>query len=97
MVDHFYSPEARLDLLEIWEHIAADNLDAADRVEQEIKEAISMLAMNPGLGHLRRDLTSKPVRFWPIYSYLIIYDLDARPLEVVRILSGYRDVAALLK
>jgi len=97
MADYFYSPEARLDLLEIWEHIAADNVDAADRVEQEIHRSVSMLADNPGLGHHRRDLTSKPVRFWPVYSYLVIYDPDAQPLEVVRILSGYRDVAALLK
>ena len=56
-----------------------------------------MLARNPKLGHLRGDLTSTPVRFWPVYSYLIIYDPATRPLEVVRILSGYRDVAALLK
>lgn len=97
MADYFYSPEARLDQLEIWEHIAADNVDAADRVEQEIRRSVSMLADNPELGHLRRDLTSKPVRFWTVYSYLLIYDPGARPLEVVRILSGYRDIAALLK
>jgi len=97
MGDRFYSPEARLDLLEIWEHIAQDNLDATDRVEQEIERAISMLARNPALGHIRRDLTSKPVRFWPIYSYLIICDPATQPLEIVRVLSGYRDIAALLK
>ncbi len=97
MADFFYSPEARRDLLEIWEFIAQDDLDAADRVEQEIEEALAMLSRNPELGHVRRDLTSKPVRFWPVYSYLIIYDPEARPLEVVRILSGYRDVAALLR
>ena len=97
MAEHFYSPEAQLDLLAIWEYIAHDNVDAADRVEQEIEQAVSMLARNPKLGHLRRDLTSTPVRFWPVYSYLIIYDPATRPLEVVRILSGYRDVAALLK
>ncbi len=97
MADHFYSPEARLDLLEIWEYIARDNVSAADKVEQEIEQAVSMLARNPELGHLRRDLTSKAVRFWPVYSYPIIYDPETRPLEIVRILSGYRDVAALLK
>ena len=97
MADHFYSPEARLDLLEIWEHVAEDDVDTADRVEQEIQQAILMLSGNPGLGHLRRDLTSKPVRFWAVYSYLVIYDPDSRPLEIVRILSGYRDVAVLLK
>lgn len=97
MADYFFAPEARLDLLEIWEYIAQDNLDAADRVESEVKEILSMLAHNPEAGHIRRDLTSKPVRFWPIYSYLIVYDPEAHPLEVVRILSGYRDVAGLLK
>ena len=79
------------------EYIARDSLDAADRLEQEVQQAVSMLARNPGLGHLRRDLTSKPVRFWAFHSYLIIYDPAARPLEVVRILSGYRDIASLLK
>lgn len=97
MADFFYSPEARCDLLEIWEYIAQDNLDEADRVEREIEAAITKLAKNPELGHLRRDLTSRPVRFWPIYSYLVIYDSKTQPLEVVRILSGYRDVAQLLR
>jgi plasmid stabilization system protein ParE len=97
MGDYVYSPEARLDLLEIWEHIAADDVDAADRVEQEIQRAVSMLAKTPKLGHVRKDLTSMPVRFWTVYTYLVIYDPDTRPLEVVRILSGYRDIAFLLK
>ena len=97
MADHFYSPEARLDLLELWEFIAQDNVDAADRVQQEVQHAVSLLARNPELGHLRRDLTTKAVRFWAVHSYLIIYDPATQPLEVVRILSGYRDVVALLK
>lgn len=97
MADHFYSPEARLDLFEIWEFIAQDNVDAADRFQQEVQQAVSLLARNPELGHLRRDLTTKPVRFWAVHSYLIVYDPATRPLEVVRILSGYRDVAILLK
>jgi plasmid stabilization system protein ParE len=97
MADYLYSPEARFDLLEIWEYIATDDLDAADRVELEIEQAVVLLARQPHLGHLRRDLTSKSVRFWPVHSYLIIYDPATQPLEVVRILSGYRDVAELLK
>ena len=40
MADFFYSPEARHDLLQIWEFIAQDNLDAADRVEQAIEHAV---------------------------------------------------------
>lgn len=97
MADYFFSPEARLDLLEIWEYIARDDIDAADRVIAEIEEATNKLSINPGIGHLRRDLTTKNVRFWRVYSYLIIYKADTNPLEIVRVLSGYLDVAALLK
>jgi plasmid stabilization system protein ParE len=97
MAEFFYSPQARRDLVEIWEFIARDNLDAADRVEQEIEQAVKRLAVDPSLGHTRHDLTSKRVRFCALYFYLIIYDPESRPLEVARILSGYRDVAALLE
>ena len=58
MVEFFYSREARLDLLEIWEYIAADNVDVADRVEQEIQRAVMLLALNPGLG--RFDFQAGP-------------------------------------
>ena len=49
-------------------------------VEQEIRQPILMLAANPGLGHRRRDLTSKPVRFWPVYSYLVNSRMPDAPL-----------------
>ena len=97
MGDFLYSLEAREDLLEIWEFIAQDDLDSADRVEREIEQAVTKLAANPQLGHIRSDLTSKWVRFWAVYSYLIIYRPETHPLEVVRILSGYRDITKMLK
>jgi len=40
------SPLARRDLDETWEHIAADNIDAADRWVSEIEKAIHLLAEN---------------------------------------------------
>ena len=86
MADYSFSREARVDLLEIWDYI---NVSAADRVTEEIKEAVEMLVRNPELGHIRKDLTSMLVRFWPIYSYLIVYDPAVKPIEIVRVLSGY--------
>jgi antitoxin ParD1/3/4/toxin ParE1/3/4 len=53
--EFFYSPDARADLTQIWEYIAQDDLDAADRVEREIEQAIIKFAHNPRLGHFRRD------------------------------------------
>lgn len=90
------SPLARRDLEETWEHIAADSIDAADRWVSEIEKSIHLLAENPRLGHTRKDLTRRPVLFWPVGRYLIIYRADRKPIEVVRILSGYRDIPRLL-
>jgi plasmid stabilization system protein ParE len=72
MSGYVLHPEAFNDLDEIEEFIAKDNFDAADRVLDEIYTAIQLLATNPGPGHRRPDLTSRPLRFWLVYSYLIL-------------------------
>ena len=96
MTDFLLSAAAANDLREIWEHIAEDSLDAAERVLDELEAAMTQLADMPGLGHVRRDLASESLRFWTVYSYLIVCRPDSSPLQVVRVLSGYRDIAALL-
>lgn len=75
-----FHPAALTDLSEIWEYIAADNLDAADRVVAEIQEAIRTLVPFPQLGHQRPDLTSRPLRFHPIRDFLIAYAPDEKPV-----------------
>ena len=90
------SPEATGDIREIWAHIAADSIEAAGRIRLRILEACRRLAQNPGMGHRREDLTNAPVLFWPVGSYLIVYNPARRPLEIVRVLHGARDFASLL-
>jgi plasmid stabilization system protein ParE len=55
------------------------------------------LAELPGLGHLRDDLADETLRVWTVHSYLRIYRPDPVPLQVVRVLGGYRDIAALFE
>lgn len=71
--------------------------NVARRVISEIRAQIRVLARNPHAGHIRQDLTSRPLRFWSVYSYLIVYDPGAQPVEVLRILHGHRNLEALLK
>lgn len=66
------SPEAAADLREIVDYVAAENAGAAMRVLAEIRKGMERLAETPGLGHVREDLTSEPLRFWPVLRYLII-------------------------
>ncbi len=37
-----------------------------------------------------------PVKFFPVYSYLIVYRPETKPLQVVAILHGRRDLEQLL-
>jgi plasmid stabilization system protein ParE len=90
------SPEAVQDLIDIYEYIAQDNLEAAERVRTEIYDAIHGLAAMPGKGHHRKDLTAQPVLFWAVRSYQIIYRPPSQPLQVVAGLHGKRDIKRVL-
>jgi plasmid stabilization system protein ParE len=88
-------PEAFADLNEIWEYIATDSPDAADRVLDEMYEAITSLARFPQAGHSRPDLTSRPLRFQIVRDYVIAYAPDLKPVAVVAILHGRRNPRVL--
>ena len=60
-------------------------------------DAFTLLAATPEIGHKREDLTSRPVKFWSVYSYLIVYDPASTPLTVLAVLHGAQDVERLLK
>ena len=93
-------PQACTDIEEIWEYIAADSLDAADRVREEIYEAIQSLVPFPYLAHPRPDLTARPLRFHTVRDYVIIYAPDEKPLAVIAVLHGRRSprvIAAILR
>jgi len=89
---------ARLDLIEIADYVAERNPDAADRLIERLLAACHMLGRRPGLGRRRRDLvpTRDDIRLWPVGRYLIVCRGRQDGIQVVRILSGQRDVAALL-
>ena len=97
MERYILAPSGRDDLDAIWLYIAKDNPVAATRVEQELIAAMRHLGQHPFSGHRREDLTDKPVRFWSVYSYIIVYDHAVSPVHILRILSGYRDVKQLLE
>jgi plasmid stabilization system protein ParE len=63
MTGYVFHPEAAVDLDEIWDSIAENNLDAADKVIADILASIDALAPFPHQGHIRSDLTSRPLRF----------------------------------
>ena len=91
------TPQARNDLLAIWEFISRDSVASADRTKERLEKAFRLLAGFPRTGHRRTDIqTSEPVLFWPLGSYVIAYQPAPRPVIIVRIIHGSRDLDALL-
>ncbi|HEX8815014.1 MAG TPA: type II toxin-antitoxin system RelE/ParE family toxin [Terriglobales bacterium] len=99
MSEFVLHPGAFRDLEEIWDYIAADSMDAADRTLEEIYGAIKSLIPFPYIGHSRPDLTSRPLRFQVVRDYVIAYAADEKPLAVIAVLHGRRNprtIAAIL-
>ena len=96
MTKYFLSAVAEQDIDEIVTYIAQENTDAAITLLDAMYQAMGMLAENPELGYKREFVKHKSVRFWPFkWHYLIVYK-DCPPIEIIRVLSGYRDIPNLL-
>ncbi len=53
MSDYVLSRRAHVDLQLIWNHLAEQSFDAADKVAEDLRLAMAKLAVNPQLGHQR--------------------------------------------
>ncbi len=91
------SHDAQHDLFEIWLRIAGDSVGLADRVEGEFHELFATLGRMPRLGHTRKDLTKRPVLFFGLYSFLVVYDPATRPIRIMAVLRGRRNVRRILR
>ncbi len=69
----------------------------ANRIESEFSELFASLGRMPGQGHTRKDLTKRPVLFFPLYSILIVYQPDVKPIRIMAVLRGSRNVKRILK
>jgi plasmid stabilization system protein ParE len=91
------SAEAQNDLFEIWQRIAIDSVELANRIDDEFHELFGSLALMPGQGHLRKDLTRRAVLFFPLYSFLVVYQPETSPIRILAVVRGKRDVKRLLR
>jgi toxin ParE1/3/4 len=91
------SKEAERDLDSIARYLREKaGIRVARHVLRELRSGIRFIAKNPDSGHFRQDLTADAVKFWSVFSYLIVYDPARRPVEIVRVLHGRRDIGRIL-
>ena len=56
---------------------------------------LAFVAEAPLRGHMRKELSKLPLRFWIVQrypNYIIVYDPKTKPLQIIRILHGKRNL-----
>ena len=97
MKKYILSGRARQHLFDIWDYYADDSIQLADRVLEELYEAFAKLARMPGIGHYREDLLDKRYKFWAVRKYLIVYLWREKPIRIVSLVHGQRDLNAFFE
>ncbi len=96
MPGYIFSTGAEADFDSILEYLAADSLQSVLDVHARFLEVFRLIAENPEAGHCREDLASRAVRFFPVYSFMVVYVSGSRPVEIARILGATQDVKSIL-
>ena len=92
MAQVFTSHLARLDIEDIWNHLADDDVEQADKFVQELSLIGEMLALNPHAGKLTGQLINSLRRF-PFHRYIIYYFPVVEGIEIYRVIHSSRDIA----
>ena len=72
------SPAARLELLQIFNEIAADNLAAAERMIERFDAVFRHLAVQPEMAEQVPRRRRKNIRRFPVGNYVVILSTDRR-------------------
>ena len=89
-----FSPSARQDLTEIFDFIARDKPVAASKWIDLIEEKCKLMAETPEFGEKRPEFGAN-IRSSLVGRYVIFYRTIVSGIEVVRVISGDRDIRSL--
>jgi toxin ParE1/3/4 len=85
-------PAAQEDIREIVDYIVSQSPPNTARVVRKLYDQFERLAQFPGIGHTRRELRDDTPRVVAVFSFLVIYDPRPRPLEILRVVRGARQL-----
>jgi len=83
-----WTPEAELDRANVLDYIAADNVQAAVRMDELFSEAAARLGDFPILGHVGRVPGTR--EFIPHESYRLVYEVEADTVWILALVHTAR-------
>lgn len=88
------SPTASQDLEEIVDYLSDQSLDAGEQFLAEFDQKCRNLSRFPSMGRSYADLVPQ-LRGILIQTYIIFYQRVEDGIEIVRVISGYRNLSAV--
>ncbi|MBC6476239.1 MAG: type II toxin-antitoxin system RelE/ParE family toxin [Hormoscilla sp. GM102CHS1] len=94
MSTHKLTDEALQDLDEIFNYLSGYSLDAVDRFLDALEKKYQNLVNFPQMGKSYEELAPQ-LRGVPIDGYILLYRLVGEDIEILRVVSGYRNLKSL--
>ena len=91
MSGYVVAPQAWTDLIDVQLYLLEERPDAVDHVMRGLRRGMDFVAAHPGAGRAR-VFGGRELRIWTVWSWVIVYNPSADPLEIVRVLHGARDI-----
>ncbi len=83
-----WTPDAEQDRTDVWDYIAADNPDAAVRMDELFSDAATNLAAHPKMGSAGKIPGTRELI--PHESYRLVYEIDADTVWVLALVHTAR-------
>ena len=90
------SPSASQDLDQIFDYFASHNVDAGEKFVISFEKKCQNLLQFPNMGRSYQDIEPS-LRGVPLDNHIILYRLIDNGVEIVRVVSGYRNLKYLFE
>lgn len=93
----FITEAAKNDITTITDYIALDNKYAAIKLVDLFSKTFGLLADYPETGVVKQDITDKNIRIYIVRKrFFVAYRIVENKVEILRILTNYQNIFAVL-
>ena len=93
----FITGIAKEDITKIAEYIATDNKSASVRIVDDFYKVFELLSNFPETGSIKDDIKDKTIRIYTMKkNFTIVYRILNDKIEILRILTRYQNIFAIL-
>ena len=88
---------AKEDITQIAEYIAKNNKSASISIVDNLYETFELLSNFPETGSIKNDINDKTVRIYTMKkNFAIVYRISNDTIEILRVLTRYQNIFAIL-